>query len=89
MDPLPWLLPDWNADLSESATRAEIPEAGGWLYRFRSGDGAYSTVFVPNLGIWADTIAASIAANGRDPVAVVLDLSRVSHAKQTRPGGTV
>lgn len=86
MDESPWLWPDWHPDRSGIAKKVEIPEAGGWMYQFRAGDGVWTNVFVPNLAAWADAIAAVVAKGGKAAVSLDLDLDHVSHTKQARPG---
>jgi hypothetical protein len=65
----------------------DIPEGGGWLVRFYDGNGMYTPVFVPNVQIWADTLAASVAAalDARRPVAVSVDTSVFADVPQQRP----
>lgn len=59
---------DWI--LSGSVGHVEMPEAGGWMYMFRSGDTSYSHVFVPNMSVWADAIAAAMSPKS-EPVALL------------------
>lgn len=81
-----WRWPPWSPDAYNLAARVEVPEAGGWVYKYRDGyDSTYSHVFVPNLQMWADRIAASIARPKNTPVSVSLDLEAVSHVKQPVP----
>ena len=68
----------------------DVPEGGGYLIRFYDGNGLYSPVFVPNLQVWADTIAASLAVvlNADKPVAVDIDTSKFTDTPQARPKQT-
>jgi hypothetical protein len=83
-----WRFPRWDSDLTNHSSRTEVPEAGGWLYQVRDPNGAFSTVFVPNVTEWAVAIgyATAKAAQELVPVAVVPDPSRIRHAKQPKPG---
>lgn len=80
---LDWFWPDWHQDRSGVARRVEIPEAGGWMYQFRSGDAAYNHVFVPNMTTWANAIAAALDQNR--PVSVALDIAHVTKTEQDVP----
>ena len=83
-----WRFPTWDPDLTHHSSRTAIPEAGGWIYQIRDPNGAYSSVFVPDLTEWATAIgyATAIAAQERIAVAVAPDPNRIRHMKQPTPG---
>ena len=84
--PPPWRLPTWWPDVDNRNAKVAIPEAGGWMYRFRDPfTGLTSHVFVPDMTAWSNSIANAIAAPKNAPVAIYLNLSAVRHAKQPVP----
>jgi len=85
--PPPWRLPPWWRDVENLNAKVALPEAGGWIYRFRDQfTGLTSQVFVPDMTAWANAIANAIAAPKTAPVAVHLNLAAVTHVKQPVPG---
>lgn len=80
-----WLFPDWQPDRTGAVNRTPLPESGGWMLKFRDGLGMFSHVFVPDVQVWADRIAASIAASKDAPVAVVANLDAATHRSQPVP----
>lgn len=83
-----WRFPRWDDDLTHHSSRTEIPEGGGWLYQVRDPNGAYSTVFVPDITLWANAIgqATAIAEQRLIPVAIAPNTARIRHAVQPIPG---
>lgn len=79
-----WRFPTPDPDVLNVASRVELPEAGGWIYQLRNGS-MYSTVFVPNMQLWADTIADSIAAPKNLPVAIFSNLAAARDLPQPIP----
>lgn len=84
--PPPWRLPTWWPDVNNQNAKVAIPEAGGWIYRFRDQfTGLTTQVFVPDMTAWANAIANAIAAPKTQPVAVYLNLAAVKHQPQPKP----
>lgn len=80
-----WRLPVWDSDHNGQAARTEIPAAGGWIYRYRDGNGMFSHVFVPSLQVWVDAIAQAMSGKPR-VVAVASNFAAATHKKQPVPG---
>jgi hypothetical protein len=83
--PPPWQWQPWHPDTTRLVERVELPEAGGWLYRFRNPDGLNTSTFVPNLSLWAAAIAAAIHAPVTTPVSVFSNLAAAKTIKQSIP----
>ena len=83
-----WLFQQWERDVESRAQRIYDPDSGGWFVMVRDGNSAFSTIWKPDLAIWANAIGQAVvtAEKALVPVAVALDISRVRHAKQPRPG---
>lgn len=81
----PWQWQPWLRDTTGLVERVQLPEAGGWLYRFRNPDGLNTSTFVPNLSLWAAAIAAAIHAPVTTPVAVFSNLTAATTIKQPIP----
>lgn len=83
-----WLFQQWERDLENRAQRIYDPDSGGWFVLVRDPNGAYSTVWKPDLAIWANAIGQGVvnAEKALVPVSVALDVSRVRSVKQPRPG---
>lgn len=79
-----WRLPDWEREVGNRVSKAYVAEAGGWVYEFRNSEVA-THLFVPAVQVWADMIAASIAASKDAPVAIFADTEAATHARQPAP----
>lgn len=79
-----WRLPFWDGDRLGQVVRTEVPEAGGWIYRYRDGNGMFSHMFVPNLQTWIGAIAQAVSPKPRI-VAVASDFAAATHKKQPVP----
>lgn len=79
-----WRWPGWTPDITTLVSKTEVPEAGGWIYRFRT-DSNFTHVFVPDLALWAETIAESIARPKNTPVSVFSNLTAARDIKQPVP----
>jgi hypothetical protein len=79
-----WQWAPWSADRSNTVSRVWLPEAGGWLYRFRNPEGLYTSTFVPELSVWV----AAFNAPPNAPVAVFSNLSAATTIKQPIPTAT-
>lgn len=80
-----WQWPDWHFDSSNAVSKVELPESGGWLLKFRSGEGAYTHVFAPDLAKWTEAIAIAMATAKNAPIEVFLDLDSATSEKQPNP----
>lgn len=80
-----WLWPSFQFDTSSAVSKVEVPESGGWILKFRGGDGSYSHVFAPNLATWTAAIAQAIATAKNAPIEVASDFDVATHDKQTPP----
>lgn len=80
-----WRQPDWDHDARNLVARTEIPEAGGWIYRYRDSNSLYSHVFVPDVQVWATAISNAMGAPKTTVVSVVSNLAAATHKKQPVP----
>jgi hypothetical protein len=76
-----WEWSPWSRDRSTQVDRVWLPEAGGWLYRFRGPEGISTTTFVPDLKAWA----AAFNAPPNAPVAIFSNLAAATKIKQAVP----
>jgi hypothetical protein len=83
-----WRFDVWDNDITNAAHRVEIPEAGGYMYLIRDFNNAFSSVFVPDMTLWANAIGQAMVVAQRQavPIGLALDIGRVRHAKQPVPG---
>ncbi len=82
-----WRFDNWDHDITNQARRTYDPDSGGWFVMVRDSNGSYSTIWKPDLSIWANAIGEGVvnAQAARVPVEIALDVARVRHAKQPRP----
>ena len=82
-----WRFEEWEQDFENRARRVFDPDSGGWFVMVRDFNGAFSTIWKPDLAIWANAIGQGVVAaqTAARPVAVALDLTRVRRAKQPKP----
>ena len=81
-----WEFPQWWHDRSNFVGKVDLPEAGGWIFKFRDSAGLFSHTYVPDLSRWATAIAYAISPPKNVPVSVMSDFDSATHRKQTVPG---